>query len=582
MGLDGSSATKNKRMDTIEEQKGVTTRVGLATTPLEMLGLVRKRKRFILEELRAEYGDYAASLIDRNNLANIFQVSEASRHRFHRRILEKILTRQLQPSLTVSIKWVSAGDASAAGYGNMPEDSYTTIMERTVQEAFATVGLEFVAVNLGIDGFGSGLEGALCMDSLYGLDVDFLSWDFASTDGSQSYRAALWGVRAERHPNHPLLVMLDSNDSSRWGRLNRMDGRVGIALMDQLALQSFRLKYLPDSARFTNPEQLPPALQYYQCNGAPEGIVDCNNDASHFICVDGKGEQCQRHKFRPNLPCKYQEYHSPWIKGWKEHRLRGRLLGLFLFQLLQDALLELDATIKDLNTPVHQSAHHMIDLYRQKKFQDEILTENSPISPEILGQHAEVMSDLVSPLFERPARCQLPDTIFDRHIHENKKQRNLQDNTTSIVTINGGDCPFVGFGHREAFQVVKNSQAEGFRLDVVPQDPAGSFLIACFRTCTVAGCYKVMDGLDSVKIANGNILIEVDGAKVTGSREMDSCHFLEGVHGLHWATEKKGYFSIKFHAKEEGGSLLLFSVISMQISAEFSFSERRRHHQVPK
>ena len=33
MGLDGYSATKNKRMDTIEEQKGVTTMVGLSTTP---------------------------------------------------------------------------------------------------------------------------------------------------------------------------------------------------------------------------------------------------------------------------------------------------------------------------------------------------------------------------------------------------------------------------------------------------------------------------------------------------------------------------------------------------------------------
>lgn len=582
MGLDQSTTFQQTRMDVLLEREGATTKAGAATTPLELLGAVRKTKRFILRQLKQEYGDYASILLDKHNLARIFQQSEGSRNKFYRRILQKLLTKQIQPAKKMTITWVSAGDSSAAGAGNLPDDSYTRVMEKTVKETFAFVGLEFVAVHQGIDGYGSGLEGALCMDSLYGQDIDFLSWDFAAADGNQSYRSALWGVRAAVHPSHPLLIMLDSKESPRWAQLQRMDGRLGVTLMDLTALQSFRQQYLPDSTRFTHPEQLPPALQYYQCSGASEGIYPCDDELNHFLCESEKGEPCRNQKFRPNLGCEYQQYHSPWITGWKEHRLRGRLLGLFLVQLLHDALLDLDATVQSLNPPSHQRWYQMMDVFRQHDSQDEFVAQNLGLPTAVLGQYEESMSDFSKPLLEQPATCILPATVVGRLNGGNTDQRHLPENNTVAPTTHaqrpGGECRHFDFGHREAFQVVRDSDPEGFFLDVKPQGQHGSFLLlACFRTCTFSDCYKVMEGLDSLKIANENILIEVDGVKVFGSQEMDSCHFLEGEQGLQWETKQQSHFVVRFQVKEKGGSLLLFSVVAVHSSNDlYNLPERRK------
>ena len=582
MGLDQSATVQQTNMDILLEQEGSTTKAGVETTALELLGAVRKSKRLILRQIKEEYGDYASILMDKYNLARIFQQSESSRNKFYRKILQKLLTKQIQPAKKVTITWVSAGDSSAAGAGNLPDDSYTSVMEKTVKETFAFVGLEFEAVRQGIDGYGSGLEASLCMNSLYGQDIDFLSWDFAATDGDQSYRTALWGVRASEHPSHPLLVMLDYKESLRWAQLKRMDGRLGVTLMDLTTLESFRKQYLPDSTRFTHPEQLPPALRFYQCNGASEGIYSCIDEKNHFLCGSETGEQCRNQKFRPNLGCEYQRYHSPWIQGWKEHRLRGRLLGLFLVQQLYDALMDLDATLQRLNPPSHQRWYQMMDVFRQHDSQDEFVAQNLGLPTDVLGQYEESMSDFSKALLEQPATCILPATVVNRLNSGNTDHRHLPENNTVISLTDAqwpsGKCPRFEFGHREAFQVVKHSDPEGFLLNVKPQGEEGSFLlIACFRTCTFSDCYKVMEGLDSLKIANENILIEVDGAQVFGSQEMDSCHFLEGEQGLLWKTKTESHFVVRFQVKEEGGSLLLFSVVAVHSSDEgYNLPERRK------
>ena len=415
------------------------------------------------------------------------------------------------------------------------------------------------------------------MDTLFGDNIDFLSWDFATTDGEQDYRAALWGVRAAAHQSRPLVIMLGAKESSQWNQLSLMEDKVGISLMDLAALPFFHQQHLPDSNRFTHPEQLPSALQYYQCNGAAEGTFQCSNTTTHFICTAENANSCQAHKFHSEMTCEYQQHHSPWIPGWKEHLLRGRLLGLFLIQLLQDALLDLHATTQNLNAPIHQQWHMTMDIFHQLDIQDQFIAQNSAIPSEVLGPYAESMSDLALPLFERPTTCLLPDTVIYRLEQGNRGHQKTNENITEITSGIVEKCKPFEFGHREAFQVVKDSDGQGFRLDIRPPDLTSSFLIACFRTCTTADCHKVMDGLDSVKVANGNILIEVDGIKVTGSREMDSCHFLEGEHGLQWSTQNQEYFDIRFHVKEEGGLLLLFSVMAMQTSPEHVHEKRRKH-----
>ena len=54
--------------------------------------------------------------------------------------------------------------------------AYTTIIEDTVRESFEAVGLRFVANNYAMDGMTSGPELALCMESIYGFNIDILNW----------------------------------------------------------------------------------------------------------------------------------------------------------------------------------------------------------------------------------------------------------------------------------------------------------------------------------------------------------------------------------------------------------------------
>ena len=120
-------------------------------------------------------------------------------------------------------------------------------------------------------------------------------------------------------------------------------------------------------------------------------------------------------------------------------------------------------------------------------------------------------------------------------------------------------CQKVPFYQKDMLAEINGGEA--FSVDIAGS--RDSFLMACFRTCTSGNCYKAMEGLDSVKVSVGNLEIEVDGMLVTSSREIDTCHFLEGEsNGLLWKT-KHDKFRIKFRVKEEGGTLMLYSVIAL-------------------
>jgi hypothetical protein len=98
------------------------------------------------------------------------------------------------------------------------------------------------------------------------------------------------------------------------------------------------------------------------------------------------------------------------------------------------------------------------------------------------------------------------------------------------------------------------------------EEPASvvGLVIACFRTCTAGDCSNALEGLDTIKIADGNIQIDIDGTPVTTSREMDGCHVLEGSNGEHWSIRTdEGSHPIRFRVNEQGGSMQVFSVITM-------------------
>jgi len=90
---------------------------------------------------------------------------------------------------------MTAGDATAAGHGNLYSQSYTAILQDTVEKAFNALGIEFIAKNYGMGQYASGPELGLCMNEVFGDDIDVLVWDFASLQPSLEpiRRTVLWG-----------------------------------------------------------------------------------------------------------------------------------------------------------------------------------------------------------------------------------------------------------------------------------------------------------------------------------------------------------------------------------------------------
>ena len=317
MGFDEArSQQSQKQLDDLLLGNRGSAKYSPTTTPLELLGFVRKTRRNLLVKLVEDYGEYVTALTDKSSLYSVFRVKEGSKSRYRRRILQKILAKQINPKERVVFRWVTAGDESAAGYGNDPEQSYTHVLHDTVRDAFESVGVEFEVHNRAMEGFGSAPAVALCMPQLFGDSIDVLSWDFSALDGDRHYRAALWGIRATLHPTRPLLLMMDSFRGGRYRQLARMDGKLGVALLDDGGLHNLVGQQFPDSTRITHPEQLPPALQYLQCDGHLEGHELCNDRDAHGKCNDPKGDLCRQYKFLQNDSCQVNKYQVAWIPGW--------------------------------------------------------------------------------------------------------------------------------------------------------------------------------------------------------------------------------------------------------------------------
>lgn len=317
MGFDqASSQVSQKRIDDFLIGNNGHARYSPTTTPLELLGFVRRTRSGLIDKLREDYGDYVSAMTDKGNLYSIFSLSESSKTRYRRRIMQKILQKQTQPKESIRFKWVSAGAEGTAGLGNDPDQSYTNIMEETVKDTFGSVGIEFVAESRAIPGFGSGPAASLCMEDLYGNDMDLLSWDFSASDADHHYRSSLWGIRASLLPSQPLLLMIDDAKIGRWKQMRRIDGKLGVALFSSDGVERFARRHLPDSARVTHPEQLPHALQHFHCAGAIEGHMICEERDAHGRCNHEKGDACREHKFKPNETCDVSKYQVDWVPGW--------------------------------------------------------------------------------------------------------------------------------------------------------------------------------------------------------------------------------------------------------------------------
>ena len=61
-------------------------------------------------------------------------------------------------------------------------------MEKDLTPIFGAIGIQFVGRNYAMGGEKSAPEISACFEQVFGSDVDVSSWDYAMTDGSDTWR----------------------------------------------------------------------------------------------------------------------------------------------------------------------------------------------------------------------------------------------------------------------------------------------------------------------------------------------------------------------------------------------------------
>jgi len=279
---------------------------------------VRNATNKLDEDLKKEYGKYYNNIFSAD-YSYYFDIGLSSKKKLQRRMMKKVIeANAIQFSKKKTFTWVTSGHSAAAGHGNLFNQSYTSTMQTIVSEVFSSAGLKFIGKNYGMGGgIASGPELSMCMEAIYGSDIDIISWDFDITDGRDDWLAALWSARGANHPTQPILAFIDKSEK-RWENVNIFE-KSGVGVF-RLFDMSKAYKDIPDFENGQNQTSLPESLQYFICNGKPEV------------------GSCDKHKWNTLQYCPKITGQVKWHHGWKIHHLRGVLLGNFMVKMLNESL----------------------------------------------------------------------------------------------------------------------------------------------------------------------------------------------------------------------------------------------------
>lgn len=309
-----------------EEQGGVT---GIKIPIEELRTLFLDGKKDFDEMVKKDYGEYAEQVFDTVSVMKYFkspydvpkfeQKIDKSRERLKRRMKIKIIESQISKG-TTTFTWVVGGHSAAAGHGNLFRQASANVIEQSLKGAFAALGITFRAKNYAMGGTSSGPEVAMCMESIFGKDVDILSWDYGMTDGRNPGLYNLWTQRAGVHPTRPILFSFGQRYSDDIHNNYVNAGGAGFESNYANVRAIFPSSDVPD----VDASQLPPGVKNYLCN---------NGHAE-------TGEPCGDNlvKFDTNHTCPYIGHQVKWHNGWKDHLLIGRIAAAFILENFLEAL----------------------------------------------------------------------------------------------------------------------------------------------------------------------------------------------------------------------------------------------------
>jgi hypothetical protein len=146
----------------------------------------------------------------------------------------------------------------------------------------------------------SGNEIALCTDSVFGRDTDFLVWDYGMTDGRDDVKMLTYFYRgAGLNPGRPAILAKGIGGRTKVARASRTEDmeKLGLAAFtvseEQMALVNGAI---PDSgAQGLSEEQIsqmPELVRDFRCFGAVEkGEPHCSaHKYNEHVCPNRKGK----------------------------------------------------------------------------------------------------------------------------------------------------------------------------------------------------------------------------------------------------------------------------------------------------
>ena len=174
--------------------------------------------------------------------------------------------------------------AAAAGHGNLFNESYTAVLERTVRDAFLAAGVRFRARNCAMGGTMSGPLVALCQPQIFGTDVDVLSWDYGMTDGRDPSLLEMYCGRAALLPTRPACVGIEIHGGGGTDRVDVLghleSSGMAVLYLDE-AVKSAALRAVPDCDGIAEDKvrELPRYIRHFKCDSLIEkGPPYCESD----------------------------------------------------------------------------------------------------------------------------------------------------------------------------------------------------------------------------------------------------------------------------------------------------------------
>lgn len=263
---------------------------------------------------------------------------------------------KVEPStgLYTKFTWATGGHSASAGHGNFFRESYTATMGRALAPIFKHIGLEFEARNYAMGGTDCADEISLCMNQIFGRDIDAISWDYGMTDGREIWKMTMYAYKAAgisriadsysmpaKIAHRPAFFAIHQSNGHNTVVKNMHELGMTTLAYDNNVMKEYVIPAIPDMVGLSESqiESLPSHLQYYKCDGA----------------LESGDPGCKEHKWNATY-CNKRKARTSWHPGWKDHALKGNLWAITILDAMEDALQDLiDTDLKAANIPADET-----------------------------------------------------------------------------------------------------------------------------------------------------------------------------------------------------------------------------------